>query len=330
MPEMAYEAIMVTGASGFVGRHLLRALSQAFPKARLHATSRHVHEDMTDAEWHVLDVTDTDATRLLLDVVRPTALINLAAYASVAGSFSQPNACWEVNLQGTLNLLQASAAQKLPPVFLQVGSGDMYGASFKHYAHVDELIALHPLNPYSASKAAADLAAAQFAATSKLHVIRARPFNHSGAGQSKGYVLTDFASQIANIEVGLQPPVIRVGDLSAKRDFLPVTEVVRAYIELLRHADQVPSGTAVNIASGKPVAIEKLLSHLVTTAQCKIEVEIDPARLRPSDIPCASGDTSLLERLTGWKPSCDHHELAVSVLEDWRLRVKKDRSGSSQ
>ncbi|MBW5413102.1 GDP-mannose 4,6-dehydratase [Pseudomonas sp. MAG002Y] len=327
---MAYEAIMVTGASGFVGRYLLRALSQAFPKARLHATSRHVHEDMTDAKWHVLDITDTDATRFLLGLVRPTALINLAAYASVAGSFAHPDACWEVNLQGTLNLLQAAAAQKLPPVFLQVGSGDMYGASFKHSAHVNELIALHPLNPYSASKAAADLAAAQFAATSKLHVIRARPFNHSGAGQSKGYVLTDFASQIANIEIGLQPPVIKVGDLNAKRDFLPVTEVVHAYVELLRHAGKVPSGTAVNIASGKPIPIKELLNHLVTAAQCKIEVEVDPARLRPSEIPCASGDPSLLERLIGWKPSCDHYELAASVLEDWRLRVKKDRSGSSQ
>jgi len=317
--DFAGQPVLVTGASGFVGSHLLPALAAAFPAAELHGTCRDGSlPSQAQVVGHALDLSDTAATLALVQQLRPAAIVNLAAFASVSGSFAQPERCWQINLHGTLNLLTAAAALEQPPVFLQIGSGDMYGASFKRHAEVDEQVPLHPLNPYTASKAAADLAAAQFAATSRVRVIRARPFNHSGAGQGKGYVLTDFASQIAAIERGEQPPVLRVGDLSAQRDFLAVQDVVAAYVALLGHSEGIPSGTALNIASGRPLRVQELLDALIDQAACPIQVEQDPARLRPSDIARAVGDAGELRRLTGWQPRIEPSALVAQVLADWR------------
>jgi len=242
----------------------------------------------------------------------------------VLTSFENSGLTWQVNLHGTLNLLDAAATAVPQAVFINIASSDMYGRSFQSGALVDESTPLLPLNPYAASKAAADLAAFQYSATTGLKIIRARPFNHSGAGQGEGFVLPAFAAQVARIEAGLQAPVIAVGDLSAERDFLHVDDAITAYISLASHAANIASGTAFNIASGHSVTIAEMLNLLLAASASGIEVRQDPARLRPVDIPRVCGDSSALRAATGWQPQKTIADLVADLLDDWRARVRSD------
>jgi GDP-4-dehydro-6-deoxy-D-mannose reductase len=197
----------------------------------------------------------------------------------------------------------------------------MYGASFISHGEVTETTELMPLNPYAASKAASDLAAFQYAAVSSLKVIRARPFNHSGAGQSEAFVLPAFAAQIARIEAGQCPPVIKVGDLSAERDFLHIDDVLNAYILLAENAHLIKSGSAFNIASGRSWRIEALLTQLISLSNGGIDIQTDPQRMRPSDIVRVCGSNAALKSAVGWQPHVSIEQLLLELLEFWRQQV---------
>jgi len=308
--------ILVTGASGFVGGYLLPVLQRDFPEAELHATAHGAMTPSDEVRWHRLDLLEAEAVQALIGSLRPDVVIHLAAQSNVALSFREPELTWRVNLEGTLHLQRALASQGRC-LLIQVGSADMYGASFLDGV-VDEQSLLQPLNPYAASKAAADLAAFELSRTSEVQVIRARPFNHTGAGQSDAFVVSGFARQIAETEAGLREPVITTGDLSAERDFLHVADVAEAYTALIQKGAGLESGSAVNICSGEAVAVSTVLDELISLSSVPLERRVDPEKLRKSDIPRVQGRAALLQSETGWARRISRRQMLSSVLDYWR------------
>lgn len=307
-----YKSILVTGSSGFVGRRLLPALKAAFPKAKIHGS-----DSKADAQ-SAFDITKPESIDDLLTQTQPDAVINLAAISHIPTSFDNPDLTWRVNLQGTLNLLKALQDRAVPCVFLQVGSSDCYGDSFKSGDAVTEETAFMPMNPYAASKAAADLAVYSMRKHPQVKVIRARPFNHTGAGQSNQFVVSAFAEQIAKIEAGIQPPVMKVGNLDAQRCFMHLNDVINAYVALLKSSPEIDSGMAFNIVGDEAISIQQLLHTLLAQSQVEIQIEQDPARMRPTDVPLAQGDASLLKKTTGWRSSTSLETTLSDVLNFWR------------
>ena len=316
------QTVLVTGASGFVGQKLLGALGRDF--GEIHAFRLEENSGISapsGVQWHRVDITDRDAVTAAIKKIRPTVVFHLAAQSHVPTSFKIPGVTWRVNLDGTRHMLDAVAQTVEGAIFINVASADIYGHSFTANREVSESTPLLPLNPYAASKAAADLAAYQYSATSSLRIVRARPFNHSGAGQLEKFVLPAFAYQIARIEAGLSPPVIDVGDLSAERDFLHVSDVIDAYLLMVEKVDQIPGGSAFNIASGSSCTIESLLDLLLSKSRLSIEVRRDPERLRPSDIKRVCGSSQALQNITGWRPRVSKAAMLEDVLNFCRRNV---------
>lgn len=321
-----YRSILVTGASGFVGQHLLPALAQRWPQAALHATAQsRVPQGTTGVwRWHRMHIADSGQVAALVRALHPDVIIHLAAQSHIPTSFQDPDYTWRVNLSGTFNILES--IRKYSPVtrLINVGSADMYGATFRAGVPVTEGMEFQPLNPYAASKAAADLAAYQYAQSEGLRIIRARPFNHTGPGQDERFVLASFASQIARIESGKSSPIIETGNLDAERDFLDVSDVVRAYLALLTLPDEYCRGQAYNIASGRPVAVRELLQRLLALSSEDITTRRDPARQRPTDISCVTADITAFQADTGWKPAVTLNGMLQRLLNDCRQRVLSD------
>lgn len=318
---MTKDSVLVTGGTGFVGAHLLTALKRAFPEASIHVTGRAVPKGRSqEYVWHALDICDREAVCHLVQQILPSVVIHLAAQSSVPVSFKQPDLTWQVNLEGARNLFQALEQLSYSALLLQVGSADMYGASFKLAGPVDELRLLQPLNPYAASKAAADLAAFQLAQTSAVKVIRARPFNHIGAGQSDAFVVSSFARQIVEVERGRRDSLL-VGDLTAERDFMHVSDVVGAYVALIQHHERFETGAAVNICSGVSVSIASILEEMRQLAAVDVRIVQDPGRMRKSDIAKVRGSHDYLSAQTGWMPIVSLRNALGDVLNDWREKL---------
>ena len=302
---MTLRTILVTGAPGFVGRALMPVLRQAFP-----------HADIRDA---AVDVTDPAAVTATIAEARPDALVHLAAVAAPGDARADPDRAWRVNLHGSLAIGRAIMAEAPACTMLFVSSADAYGASFRAGVPLDEGAALAPLGTYGATKAAADLALGAMAAEG-LRVIRARPFNHTGPGQSDTFVVPAFARQVARIAAGLQDPVMDVGALHPLRDFLDVRDVCAAYAAILAHADALAPGTILNIASGRTQRIGDILQNLLDAAGVTAEIRTQPAKLRPTDVAAASGDAALAHRLLGWQPTIPWRQTLEDVLADWTAR----------
>jgi GDP-4-dehydro-6-deoxy-D-mannose reductase len=314
--------ILVTGASGFVGRHLRPALRACFPEARLVGARHGKALEGWDASTD-FPLDDGAALRAALHAIRPDGLVHLAALASVGQSFADPLTVWEVNLGGTLRLAEAvrAAAPDCRCVF--ASTAEVYGLSFQAGLPLDEDAPMRPANPYAASKAAADLAVGE-ASLRGLRALRLRPFNHSGPGQAPAFVLPAFARQVARIEAGLQPPVMEVGALDRWRDMLDVRDVCRAYALALSRFDELPNGTALNLATGHPQRISDLLDALLARATRPITVRPSPALLRPTDVLSASGNARAARDRLGWAPEHSIKDTLEAVLADWRTRVRNE------
>ena len=295
--------ILVTGSGGFVGAHLLPALAHAYPGAAI-----------TEA---TADVTDRDAVMDEIATVAPDAVIHLAAIAAITAARQDPARAWHVNLHGTLHVASAVLAHAPGATLLFASTADLYGATFRSGVPIDETAMLAPLNTYAATKAAADLALGVMAAEG-LRAIRMRPFNHTGPGQTDAFVVAAFARQVARIAAGLQPPVLQVGDLSPLRDFLDVRDVCAAYAQVLA-ADLTP-GAILNVASGQSRRIGDVLRDLLHAAGVTADIQTDPARLRPSDIPIAAGDAGRLRAL-GWAPAVPWAQTVADTLAYWRHKI---------
>ena len=293
--------IFVTGAAGFVGRHLT---------AKLRAQGHEVVA--TDRE---LDVSDAAVLAPFVARTQPEAIVHLAAVSSVAASQENPALAYRVNYLGTHALLEAAAAHAPRARVLLVGSGECYGSAPPGAPPFTEASPLRPRSPYARTKAAADLLGLAWAERG-LDVVRVRPFNHTGAGQSDVFVASSFARQLVEIERGQRPGVLHVGNLESVRDFLDVADVVDAYALLCD--PRAPAG-AYNVASGRGTSAGVLLEQLCAFAQLAPRVEVDPARLRPTD--CSVGDASRLRAATGWAPKVPFATTLAGLLAHWRAEL---------
>lgn len=316
--------ILITGIGGFVGSHLAAHLTSAQPDAELHGTimpSAPTQQRGGTAALHPVDLRDEDAVRALFASVKPDQVYHLASWAVVHTSFDRAWDTLENNIRIQLNIIQASLALSPRPRILTITSGEVYGASQSLEHPTTEDAPFRPANPYAVSKVTQDMLALQYYLSDGLPIIRARPFNHLGPGQSTGFVAPDLASQIARIEAGKQEAVIRCGDLTARRDFTDVRDIVRAYRLLMEHGH---AGEAYNVASGRTHPIRELLDQMLALAKVPISAQSDPQHVHPSGVRISWGDPSRLRAATGWQPEVPFERTVRDILDDCRSRVRAD------
>lgn len=311
---------LITGITGFVGGHLAEHLRQQGD--RVMGLARRPPPDST-VPVVAADVGDTSAIRNCLAELRPHVIYHLAGQPNVSASFAEPAATWRTNLDGTRTLYDAVRAVLPHARIVFVGTAAVYGDSDPQHARMNESTVLAPTNPYAASKAAADLLSFQYVASYRLDIVRARPFNHVGPRQSTGFVVPDFARQIARMERGLGQATLRVGDLRPVRDFTDVRDVVRAYRLIAQHGT---AGSVYNVGSGVGRSIREVLDALCGFAQVPIAIETDAALLRPGDPRAVIADTRAIHAATGWAPSLPIETTLHDVLDDWRHRIEQERN----
>jgi GDP-4-dehydro-6-deoxy-D-mannose reductase len=313
--------VMVTGARGFVGPYLVEALRRSYENnIEIIATAKKAGQHAMLGPVRAIDVTDRTAVEDAIVGSNPTHVMHLAGIAAPTAVNADPDEAWRVHLQGTLNLARVILKRAPDCWLINVGSALVYGESAKAGRALDENALLAPLDEYSASKAAADLALGPLI-RSGLKCIRLRPFNHTGPGQSEAFVVPAFAMQIARIEAQLAPLVIRVGNLDAQRDFLDVRDVANAYALVMKNLERLESGTVLNIASGIPRRISDILASLIARSRVEISVEQDPMRQRPGDLLILLGDASRARRLLHWRPEYSFEDTLTALLNDCRARA---------
>jgi len=279
--------VLVTGADGFVGIHLVRSLR---------ARGDTVDPCGGPGGSGELEITSAAAVEARIRESLPEAVIHLAGVSSVARSHEQPSTTFAVNVLGAANLLESVRRHVPRARVLLIGSGEAYGAvATSHRA--TETDPLRPLSPYAASKVAAEVLARQMVDSYRLHVVLARPFNHLGPGQAPGFVVPSLARQLLQVARGAAPAVVEVGDLSPVRDFSHVLDVIDGYLLLLERGEP---GQAYNLCSGEGRTIQDLLEELQRLLGTRAEVRVDVKRLRPVEIPWLVGDPARIERL-GWR-----------------------------
>ncbi len=296
---------LVTGASGFVGGWLCQQLTDSGDEVV--ASS--------------VDVADADAVIGELEAVAPHAVYHLAAQADVGASWVDPLATHRVNMMGTAHLLEGARRLSRPPRVLIACSADVYGPVSPAELPLTEDSPLRPTSPYAASKVAAEFLGIQAGLGFGVPVIRARAFNHAGPGQSPAFVVSSVARQIAALERS-GGGELQVGDLSPRRDVADVRDVVRAYRMLM--LDGV-AGEAYNVCSGVDRTIAELVDLLVGAAQCEIKIVVDPARIRPVEVPALRGDPKKLVTATGWVPQIEMSQTLHDVLVYWRSSEAPER-----
>ncbi len=311
--------ILITGIAGFAGSHLAELLvgrgNEVFGTCLACESKENIRHISRNLRLSDCDVTNFDQLSRLVRRIKPDRIYHLAALTSVGWSFSHPLETIDTNLKGTLYLLEIARHLKKPIKILVVGSSDVYGKVSPKEVPISEEKPLRPVSPYGASKAACDLLAYQYFKAYGTHVIRARAFNHAGPRQNAGFVIPDFASQIAQIELGIKPAVLKVGNLSARRDVSDVRDVVRAYAALMSRGEP---GEAYNICSGKAYKIRHLLRTLLSLSERRIRVEVDEKKNRLADIPVLQGDDSKIRRVTGWKAKIPLKRTLEDALNFWR------------
>ncbi|HEX5505732.1 MAG TPA: GDP-mannose 4,6-dehydratase, partial [Thermomicrobiales bacterium] len=272
----------------------------------------------------VADLLDRELISRVVREVAPTHVFHLAAQSSVAASFEDAGGTLTNNLAAEANLLDACRALPAPPRVLVVGSAEEYGLVRPEETPLTEAQPFRPTSPYAVSKVAQDLLGWQYFHSYGLPVVRVRPFNHAGPGQSDQFAISAFARQIAEIEAGRREPVVRVGNLDARRDFLDVRDVARAHVLALTRGTP---GAVYNIGSGVAVRVGDALDALLRLARVPVAVEPEPARLRPSDVPLLVADSRALREATGWRPAITLGATLAATLEWWRDRVASGEEG---
>lgn len=299
--------LLVTGGGGFVGRHVQAACSAGGTLERwdVHATP------------HGSDIRDAREVRSWVEGIRPDAVLHLAAQSFVPRSFDAPQETIEVNLLGTLNLLEGLKAIGFTGRMIYVSSGDVYGHVPDEALPVTEGRIPEPRSPYAVSKIAAEQLCLQHHRTEALDVIIARPFNHVGPGQGPQFVLPSLARQVVDIAEGRRQPVIEAGDIDTSRDFLDVRDVVAAYGAMLDNG--MPGATYV-VASGIERRVRDVLQDMCEIARISAEIRQDPARIRRAEQRRMVADASVLAQQTGWMPRISFERTLKDILQDARIR----------
>ncbi|MCM1132404.1 MAG: GDP-mannose 4,6-dehydratase [Ruminococcus flavefaciens] len=311
---------LIIGGAGFVGSYLIDELSA--DGSEVHATCLESENISGKCTVHTLDILDKNSIVNIFDEISPDVVYHLAAQSSVAVSWSKPQLTAEVNVIGSINVLEALREYRTSGNIrlIMIGSGEEYGYIRPNACPLSESEPLHPGNVYSATKACQEMIGEIYARAYKLDIIMVRAFNHSGARQSSTFVISDFCKQISEIEAGKKSPEICVGNLSAMRDFTDVRDVVRAYRLL---ADKGISGKIYNVGRGKAVSIQYILDTALGFADTAIQVKTDPKRMRASDIPLIEPDVSRIFADTGWKAEISVEQTIKDTLDYWREEQKK-------
>lgn len=274
--------------------------------------------DLTPATQAIELLKPATIEQALASVV-PDVVIHLAGISFVPDSFKEPRKTYEVNFIGTLNLLEALQSSGFTGTFLYVSSGDVYGQLRPEYLPVMELQNPRPLNPYAVSKVAAEALCIQWSQISNFKIVIARPFNHIGPGQREEFVIPAVARQIAEIKLGMAPPVIRVGDVDVSRDFLDVDDVIAAYLTLLSRGE---NGEIYNVCSGKGRNVHDIIISMIEMAGVQAELARDDNLYRPASQRVVIGSNSKLIEKTGWAPRKAIEATLQRVLDDWMERLK--------
>jgi len=305
--------ILVTGAAGFAGSHVVEALAGngTTPLGWTHRAAP-PSEIVSLAEWESVDLLDLEAVRAAIARARPSAVVHCAGAPNVAHSWRDTLTPLSVNVLATHHLFDALRRAGAPCRVIVPGSATVYAASA---APLTEDSPVAPSNPYAVSKLAQEELSLRAAREDGVDVIVTRPFNHTGPRQSAAFAAPNMARQIALIEAGLAEPLIRVGNLEAQRDFTDVRDIARAYVGLIHQG--TPS-TVYNVSSGVPRVMRSVLEALVTRARVAVRVEPDPALMRPSDTPVLVGDSTKLQRATGWQPQIAFDRTLDDLLNYWR------------
>ncbi|MCB0193426.1 MAG: GDP-mannose 4,6-dehydratase [Anaerolineae bacterium] len=314
---------LITGISGFAGGHLAQILLEQ--GVEVLGVARSSPKNMSYLSQPVTlfsaDLRDPHAVDRLIDEVRPDVIYHLAGQAFVPLAWDKPWDTIENNIRPQLNILEAMVKYQLKARLLVSTSNEVYGRISEDQLPVRENTPLRPQNPYGVSKVAQDLLALQYHLSHGIDIIRARAFNHIGPRQSPFFVAASFAKQIAQVEAGINEPVIRVGNLEAQRDFTDVSDVTRAYTLLVAHGQ---AGEAYNVGTGRAYSIQYLLDVLLSYSNIHIDVVPNPDRMRPSDIPLIYADNSKLCSQTGWQPLYRFEDSLLRVLNYWREEVNQE------
>ena len=319
---MKRRTALITGVAGFAGSwlaeellsHGYRVFGTLLPREPLD-NIRSIQKQLSLAK---LDILDTSACRKLVATVKPDHIFHLAAIASVGRSFELEQVTFRVNFDGTLNLLEAARQHAKLRSFLFIGSADSYGTFQPPNKLLTERQCFNPISPYGIAKAAAEYASRYYHRAHGLPVVIARSFNHSGPRQTDNFVIPSFAKQIAMIEVGRQKPVLMVGDLSAKRDFSDVRDIVRGYRLL---AQKGKPGEVYQLCSGKAVSIQHVLDMLISISHADISVKIDKQRLRKADIPMLRGSHAKATRDANFSTRIPLRTTLRDTLAYWREKI---------
>ena len=311
---------LIIGAAGFVGSYLIDHIQKHCVWSIV--VTKMPQETMACPGVDIcdLDILAPEAIERLLEEQRPDYIFHLAAQSSVAVSWKNPGLTVDVNVKGSLNVLDAVRKLDYKPRVLLIGSGEEYGHVRENEVPVQEDNVLRPGNIYAATKACQNMVGAIYAQAYGMDVMMVRAFNHVGPNQSPIFVVADFCKQTAEIEAGLKEPVIKVGNLSARRDFSDVRDVVRAYVELM---EKGKAGETYNVGSGNAVEIRKILDMILCRSKKEIRVEVEPSRMRPVDVPVIEADISKLKACTGWEQKITLEETIQDTLEYWRQKLKK-------
>lgn len=316
---------LITGITGFAGSHLAEYLLAEHPDVEVFGIYRwrsrmenieHLRSKVTLLECDLRDYTSVHAA---LAASRPDYVFHLAAQSFVPSSWTAPNETLTTNVSGQTNLFEAIRALGLDPVVQIACSSEQYGLVLPDEVPIRETNPLRPLSPYAVSKVAQDYLGYQYFMSYGLKAIRTRGFNHTGPRRGHVFVTSNFCSQVAAIELGMQEPVIRVGNLDAVRDFTDVRDMVRAYWLAVTKGKP---GEVYNIATGEGIVIRDLLHKIVDLAKVEVKIETDPARLRPSDVEILIGDSSKFRADTGWEPQIPFDQTVRDLLDHWRRTLK--------
>jgi GDP-4-dehydro-6-deoxy-D-mannose reductase len=314
--------LLVTGAGGFVGGHLVELVRREAPDTSLHGVvlphGSLAWSTSKGARVVEADLDDPAAAAAVIQDVRPDGIVHLAGQSSVHQSWLDPGGTLRTNVLGIVHLLDAARSASLRPAVLVVGSAEEYGPVSEAELPIREDAPLRPASPYAVSKVAQSALARLYGAAGGMRVVLTRTFHHTGPGRGEAFAESSFARQIAEIEHGLRPPVIEVGNLDAVRDFSDVRDVVRAYLLLLEKGEP---GEAYNVCSGRGLRIREVLDLLLASSSARVEVRVDQERLRPADVPAQVGDPSRLRAATGWEPRIPLARTLADLLSDWRGRV---------
>ena len=314
--------ILITGAAGFVGRHVIEALSSLEIEALLGVGRRMAAPLPNGTRFLPVDLNDRESLAACVRTFQPTHILHLAGQASVGQANNRAVETWSTNVCGLVNLAEIVLKETKSASFIYISSGEVYGRAFLSDQPVTEFSTPEPMNVYARTKYVGEKLLEDIFSGTNVRLIILRPFNHIGKGQDERFVVSAFAHQIARIEADNLPPKLFVGNLASYREFLDVRDIARAYVRVIEISADIEPAIVLNVAGGTRRKIADVVEDLQKIAKVPFEIAIDPVRVRPLEIPVAFGEAKRLKELTGWEPKFSWLETLNEVIDDARLRIK--------